>query len=111
VHELSVTQEEVQSGWPGRFERPAVPQEPGAHQRVPRTAASSETQPDERMRLVQAVSEPLRPKERAHAQQVPVEKPGRERTVPGAAQVQADPPLIAARGCRGREKPADSKAG
>jgi hypothetical protein len=90
---------------PGRLERPAVPKEPGAHQRVPWTAASSETQPGERTWLVQTVSEPLRSKGREHAQEVPVEKPDRERVVPGAAQVQADPPSIAARGCRGREKP------
>ncbi len=105
------TQEEVQRGWPGRLERPAVPHEPGAHQRVPRTAPSSKTQPGERTWLVQTVSEPLRSKGRAHAQEVPVEKPERERVVPGAAQVQAYPPSIAARGCRGREKPADSEAG
>jgi hypothetical protein len=37
------TQEEVQRGWWGRLERSAVPEEPGAHQRVPWTAASSET--------------------------------------------------------------------
>jgi hypothetical protein len=29
------TQEEVQHGWRGRLERPAVPKEPGAHQRGP----------------------------------------------------------------------------
>jgi hypothetical protein len=40
-----------------------------------------------------------------------VEKPGPDLAVPGAAQVQADPPSIAARGCRGREEPADSEAG
>ena len=54
----------------GRLERPAVP---GAHQRVPWTAASSETQPGERTRLVQNMSGPLRSKGRAHAQEVPVE--------------------------------------
>ncbi len=32
-----------------------------------------------------------------------------ERAVPGAAQLQADPLSIAARGCRGREEPADSE--
>jgi hypothetical protein len=31
--------------------------------------------------------------------------------VPEAAQMQADPPSVAARGCRGREEPADSEAG
>ncbi len=96
----------MQRSWPGRLERPpAVPKEPGAHQRVPRTAASSETQPGERTWLVQTVSEPLRSEGRVHAQEVPVEKLDRERVMPGAAQVQADPPSIAARGCRGREKP------
>jgi hypothetical protein len=42
---------------------------------------------------------------------VPVEGPDRERVVPEAAQMQADPPSVAARGCRGQEEPADSKAG
>jgi hypothetical protein len=102
----------VQRGWPGRLERPAVPQEPGAQvQRVPRTAARSETRPGDRTWLVQVVAELLRPKGLEHAQKVAVGKPDRERSVPGAAQVHADPPSIAAHGCRWREKPADSEAG
>ncbi len=44
-------------------------------------------QPVERTRLVQPVSEPLRSKGRAHAQEVPVEEPDRERVVPEAAQI------------------------
>ncbi|MFN9905136.1 MAG: hypothetical protein ACK56F_03290, partial [bacterium] len=61
-------------------------------------------------RLVQPVSESLRSGGRAHAQEVPVEEPDRERVVPEAAQVQADPPSVAACGSRGREEHADSKA-
>ncbi len=49
-------QAEVQSGWRGRLEKPGVPKEPGAHRGVPWTAASSETQPGERTRLVQPMS-------------------------------------------------------
>jgi hypothetical protein len=108
---IESTQEEVQRGWRGRLERSAVPKEPGAHQRVPWTDASSETQPGERTWLMQPVSEPLPSKGQAHAQEVPVEEPDRERVVPEAAQVQEDPPSVAARGCRVREEPADSKAG
>jgi hypothetical protein len=87
------TLEEVQRGWRGWLERPAIPKEPGAHQRVPWTAASSETRPGERTWLVQPVSGPLRSKGQAHAQEVPVEEPDRERVVPEAAQMQADPPI------------------
>jgi hypothetical protein len=104
------TQEEVKHDWAGGLERPAVLQEPRTQKRVPRTATSSETQPGENMWLVQTASVPLRPRGQAHAQEMPEEKPDLERAVPGAEQVQADPPLIAARGYRGREEPADSEA-
>ncbi len=60
---------------------------------------------------MQVVSEPLRPRGQAHAQEVPVDKPDLDRAVPGAEQVQAHPPSIAARGCGGREEPADSEDG
>jgi hypothetical protein len=43
--------------------------------------------------------------------EVRFEEPDSERVVPEAAQMQADPPSVAARGCRGREEPADSEAG
>jgi hypothetical protein len=90
----------------------SCPQELGSQvQRVPKTAASSKTLPSERTWLVQAVSEPLLPREQAYAQEVPVEKSDLERAVPEAAQVKADPPSIAAHGCGGREEPADSEAG
>jgi hypothetical protein len=72
------TQKEVQRGWRGWLERPAVPEDPGAHQRVLWTAASSETRPGERTWLVQPVSEPLPSKGRAHAKEVPVEGLDRE---------------------------------
>ncbi len=55
---------------------------------VPRVAASGETQPGKRTWLEQAVSELLRPRGQAHAQEVPVEKPDQRRAVPGEEQVQ-----------------------
>ncbi len=73
--------------------------------------APSAPQPGERTRLVQPVSEPLRSKGRAHAQEMPVEELDRERVVPEAAQMQADPPSVAAYGSRGREEHADSETG